>query len=178
MKDQNKKWLQEYQEFIGSDQQPVPAEQTSAVLKNAGNLLNPNALKVFFKILGIHLITGSLSLAVCHQFGLNPFNTGYSLADWFMSVGGHHFCMLGCGLTFVSLSLLLSGYFLTLEEIAALKRTDMLQNLSLGLISLGIFISFGAEMALGIASLWLLGALIGGFIATTAIWKLKKWSLQ
>ncbi|AGH95944.1 hypothetical protein [Pseudobdellovibrio exovorus] len=174
MTDHSDKWLQDYQDFLDAEQTPVPPDQTTAVFSKINPLLKPNALFVFSKILGVHLVTGFLSLAVCHQFGLNPFQTQYSLADWFMKVGGHHFCMLGCGLTFVSISLLFSGYFLTLEEIKALKRTELLQNLTLGLISIGIFLSFGVEMALSIGALWLLGALLGGFIATTLVWKFKK----
>lgn len=174
MTDHSDKWLHDYQEFLDEENTSVPQEQTTAVFNKIAPLIKPSAISVFSKILGVHLVTGFLSLAVCHQFGLNPFQTQYSLADWFMKVGGHHLCMLGCGLTFVSISLLFSGYFLTLEEIKALKRTELLQNLTLGLISIGIFLSFGVEMALGIGALWLLGALIGGFLATTVVWKIKK----
>lgn len=177
MKKDNKEWLKDYQDFIDSDKTSIPQEVTNGVLSKIQNLLNPSAWSVFFKILGIHLVTGLVSLSFCHQFGLNPFNTKYSLADWFMSVGGHHFCMLGCGVLFVGGGILAAGYFLTVEEIKALKRTEFLQNLSLGLISLGLFAAFGVEMILSIAGLWLLGALIGGFIATTAVYKIKGLSL-
>lgn len=173
MKNDNNEWLKDYQEFIDADKSSVPQEVTSKVYSKIHNLLNPKALIVFLKILGIHLVTGVISLSFCHQFGLNPFNTKYSLADWFMSVGGHHFCMLGCGVLFVGVGVLAAGYFLTVEEIKALKRTEFLQNLSLGVISLGLFAAFGAEMILSIAGLWLLGALVGGVAATGIAWKIK-----
>lgn len=173
MKNQNNEWLKDYQEFIDAAETSVPKEVTEGVFSRIKNLLSPSAWTVFFKILGIHLVTGVVSLSFCHQFGLNPFNTKYSLADWFMTVGGHHFCMLGCGTLFVGGGILAAGYFLTIEEIKALKRTEFLQNLSLGLISLGLFAAFGVEMILSIAGLWLLGALIGGFVATMAITKFK-----
>ena len=105
---------------------------------------------------------------------MNPFNTERSLADWFMRVGGHHVCMFACGTLFVGLSLLIAGYFLSIEEVNALKRTEHLQTLVLGVLSLGLFVGFGAEMALGIAGLWLFGGLIGGAIATQAVWRLKQ----
>ena len=173
MKNNNNEWLKDYQEFIDADKSSVPQEVTDNVYSKIHNLLNPKALTVFLKILGIHLVPGALSLSFCHQFGLNPFNTKYSLADWFMSVGGHHFCMLGCGVLFVGVGVLAAGYFLTVEEIKALKRTEFLQNLSLGVISLGLFAAFGAEMILSIAGLWLLGALVGGVAATGIAWKIK-----
>lgn len=91
-----------------------------------------------------------------------------------MEVGGHSFCMLGCGTLFVGVSLLAAGYFLTLEEVRSLKRTEFLQNLSLGLVSLGLFTAFGAQLILSVAGLWLLGGLIGGFVATEAVWRMKK----
>ncbi len=173
MKNKNNEWLKDYQEFIDAGTTTVPKEVTENVFSRIKNLLTPSAWLVFLKILTIHLITGVASLSICHQFGLNPFNTKYSLADWFMSVGGHHFCMLGCGVLFVGGGILAAGYFLTIEEIKVLKRTEFMQNLSLGLISLGLFAAFGVEMILSIAGIWLLGALIGGYVATVTVWKFR-----
>jgi hypothetical protein len=61
--------------------------------------------------------------------------------------------MIGCGITFVSVSLFAAGYFLKVEEVMALKRTEFLQSLSLGLISLWIFAVFGVELAVGMGGL-------------------------
>ena len=169
----NNEWLNDYQDFLNSDKVKVPDEVNANVLVNMQRLISPNALAVFLKLLGIHLVTGFLSLSVCHQFGFNPFNTERSLADWFMKLGGHHFCMFGCGTLFVGVSLLAAGYFFTVEEVRALRRTEFLQYLSLGLISLGLFTAFGVEFILSIAGLWLLGGLTGGFVASAAIWKVK-----
>lgn len=167
-------WLRDYEEFINSDGSVVPEDLKNKVFNKIQKLINPSAMMVFLKILGIHLGVGFLSLSVCHQFGMNPFNTERSLADLMMSMGGHHFCMFGCGVLFVSLSLFAAGYFLTIEEVNALKRTELLQALVLGVISLGLFAAFGAELAVGIAAIWLVGGLIGGFAATEAVWRLKQ----
>ena len=174
MKSQNNEWLKDYEDFLKTDVEGVPQEVSAAVFSKIQKLISPSALVVFLKVLGLHIITGFLSLSICHQFGLNPFNTERSLADWFMEVGGHSFCMLGCGTLFVGVSLLAAGYFLTLEEVRSLKRTEFLQNLSLGLVSLGLFTAFGAQLILSVAGLWLLGGLIGGFVATEAVWRMKK----
>lgn len=171
---QNNEWLQEYAEFVKFDGAEIPAELNGRVISRVLKLINPNPLGVFFKILGVHLAVGLLSMSVCHQFGMNPFNTEVSLADWMMQVGGYQFCMIGCGVTFVSLSVLAAGYFLTLEEVNALKRTEFLQTLVLGMISLGLFAAFGAHLAIGVAGLWLLGAIVGGFAATQTVWRLKR----
>ena len=176
MKNQlDQEWLKDYEDFVGTNNSAeVPKEIKDQVFNKILKLINPNPLVVFFKILGIHSAVGFLSLSVCHQFGMNPFNTETSLADWMMSVGGHHLCMIGCGILFVGISLLSAGYFLTVEEVKVLKKTEFLQSLTLGVVSLGLFAAFGAEFAMSIAGLWLFGGLIGGFVATEAVWKFKQ----
>lgn len=169
----NNEWIYNYQEFINGNEH-APTELNNKVYDEIKSLLNPNSFVVFSKVLGIHFAVGFLSLSVCHQFGINPFNTKRSLADWMMDIGGHHFCMVGCGVLFLGLSILAAGIFLTIEEVNALKRTQYLQTLVLGLISLGIFVSFGAEFAFGIAMLWLIGGLAGGVAATQTILRVKR----
>ncbi len=166
-------WLNEYEDFLNAENAEIPLQIKNQVFNKIQKLMVSNALIVFFKILGIHMGVGFLSLSVCHQFGMNPFDTEKSLADWMMSVGGHHFCMFGCGVLFVSVSLFAAGCFLTMEEVNALKRTEFLQTLSLGIISLGSFAFFGVDFAISIALIWLMGSLVGGFVATEAVWKLK-----
>jgi hypothetical protein len=168
-----KEWMKEYSDFLNADNVRVPEELNEKVLGQIQTLLNPSAWLVFSKILGIHLVVGFFSLGVCHQFGMNPFSTTRSLSDLFMEMWGHSVCMIGCGVIFVGFSILAAGYFLTHEEVRVLKRTEFIQTLSLGLISLALFAMFGAELALTFAGLWLLGALMGGYLATEAAWKLK-----
>lgn len=176
MKNQfNNEWLRDYEEFVNGDGPAVvPAELKERVFKKVQTLVNPSPVLVFLKLMVIHLGVGFLSLSICHQFGINPFNTEYSLADWFMEVGGYYTCMIGCGVSFVSISLFAAGYFLTIEEVNALRRTEFLQSLVLGLISLGIFVVFGTELVLSVALLWLMGSLIGGLFASEAVWRLKR----
>lgn len=165
--------LNDYQDFLNQEAPAVPIVIKDQVYTQIQKLIHPKAIMVFFKILALHVGVGFLSLSVCHQFGINPFNTEKSLADLMMRYGGHNFCMVGCGILFVSLSILASGLFLTVEEVNALKRTEFLQTISLGIISLGLFAVVGTELALSLAGLWLLGSLIGGFVATETIWRLK-----
>ncbi len=169
----NNEWLNDYEDFLKFEVSSVPQDVTNKVYSKIKMLLNPNASKVFFKILGFHLITGFLSLSVCHQFGMNPFNTEYSLADWFMKHGGYYGCMIGCGVSFVSLGLFTAGLFLSIEEVNALRRTQIRQNLVLGFISLVFFVVFGAELAIGMVSLWMFGSLVGGLVAIEVVALLK-----
>jgi len=177
MSEENRQWLTEYEAFLKADSVEVPKETTKRVFSVMNSLLNPSALFVFFKILGIHIGVGLLSLSVCHQFGMNPFGTQMSLDRWFMAMWGHNTCMIVCGVLFTGLSFLSAGLFLSIEEVRALRRTEFLQAFALGSVSLAIFAFFGAPLAAAFAGLWLLGALIGGFLATEAVWKLKRVSI-
>ena len=163
----------DYDDFLQTEAAPVPDHVKEKTLSTINNWLNPNSSLIFMKILGIYSIFGFLSLSVCHQFGMNPFQTNWSLDQLVMSFGGHQVCMLMCGILFVGLSLLVAGYFLTREEIIVLRRHQILQILSLGLISLGLFSAFGAELLLSIGIIWLVGGLIGGLVAMMALWRLK-----
>jgi hypothetical protein len=168
-----KEWMKDYSEFLNADEARVPRELNQRVLTNIKSLLNPSAWLVLAKLLGIHFVVGFLSLGICHQFGVNPFGTTRSLSDWFMEMWGHSVCMIGCGVIFVSFSILAAGYFLSVEEIRALKRTEFLQTLALGTFSLAIFAVFGTELALSLAGLWLVGAVLGGVLATEATFRIK-----
>lgn len=174
MKNQNQEWLKDYSEFINAEEAVVPTDVSNAVMFKVRKLLYPSVMMVFSKILGIHVITGFLSLAVCNQFGLNPFNTSRSLSDVFMNMGGHGFCMFACGTLFISVSIFFAGFFLTIEETKALRKTEFLQTLALGLISIGLFMAVGAQVVLTFGGLWLLGGLIGGFAATEILWQVKR----
>lgn len=164
--------LQEYEDFL-SGSTPVPHDVNERILTRLKKLINPNPWLVFSKLLGFQALIGFLSLSVCHQFGINPFNTANFLSNWMMSFGGHGFCMVGCGVFFVGLNLTLAGYFMTFEEVGVIKKNEFVQVFSLGVISLMLFALFGAELVLTFAGLWLLGALIGGFVATETVFRFK-----
>ncbi len=163
----------DYEDFIAAETFQVPDKLNEKTLGTASRLLNPKSEIIFLKVLGIYLTIGFFSLSVCHQFGVNPFQTERSLDHWLMSFGGHQVCMLICGILFVGSSLLVSGYFLTLEEIIVLRRHQFLHILTLGLLSLGLFTAFGAEFILSIGIIWLVGGIIGGVGAVTTMWRLK-----
>lgn len=169
-------WQKDFEDFtnFAPTEASVPEALTQNIFSKVHHLLFPSAQTIFTKIFAAHLLIGSLSLSICHQFGLNPFHTEVSLADWFMRMGGHNFCMIACGILFLSLSLLASGILLTTEEIRVLRRTQWLQVSALAIVSLGSFAAIGAELTLGIAGFWLLGSLVGGLFVTEGMWRLTR----
>lgn len=159
-----KEWLDEFKEFIQTAGAPVPRDVSENILNRVRADLNPSAWVVFAKLLGIHLVVGTLSLAICSQFGLNPFGTSFSLSEYFMTFG-HSTCMVFCGVLFIGLTILLGRLLLQREELFVLSRSAPLQVFGLSVLSLAAFIGFGAEVVLGIGILWFIGAMVGGVMA-------------
>jgi hypothetical protein len=160
-----KEWLKEFDEFISAEKIEAPTDISNKILTNTKNAMNPSSLLVFLKLLGIHSVFGTLSLAICNQFGLNPFNTQLSLSDYFMTFG-HSFCMLLCGVIFVSSSIVGAWVILNRDEFSVLKKNYLIQVCSLSFLSLATFMALGAHVTLSLALLWFVGALVGGAIPT------------
>lgn len=105
---------------------------------------------------------------------MNPFNTRYSLADFFMKTAGHNVCMVGCGIIFVSLTYILANIFLTLEELESIRKYEWLQIGIPSMVSLAGFYFLGAELVGTFVALWFLGALIGGLPSIEASFRLRR----
>jgi len=156
-----KEWLEDFREFVRSEGTPVPRGISDSILAQVRQDLNPSAWLVFAKLFGVHVLVGTLSLAICNQFGITPFQTGFSLSDYFMKFG-HSTCMFLCGVLFLSLSLLICRSIVFPEELRVLRKNVWLQVFGLSMISLGIFAALGAQITLAIGVLWLAGAMLGG----------------
>jgi len=155
-----KEWAKSFKDFV-ENETPVPENISRNILNKIHKALNPSPWSVFAKLLGIHSVVGTLSLSICNQFGVNPFNSSLSLSDYFMKVG-HSTCMVLCGFLFISLSVLAAWTLLTSEEFVVIKKNAFIQIFSLSLLSLIAFVGFGAEVFFGIGVLWVLGAMLGG----------------
>lgn len=154
-------WIEDFQEFVQSEGTPVPENISKAIFDRVHRDLNPSAWLLFAKLLGVHSVVGTLSLAICNQFGINPFQTNFSLSDYFMKFG-HSTCMLLCGVLFVGSSILLSRMLIRPEEIRVLRKNAWLEVFGLSMISLGVFAALGAEITLAVGILWFVGAMLGG----------------
>lgn len=158
-------WLSDFNDFMDSANNQPPEKLSLKILQRTQKLLNPSPWIVFIKLMGIHVVFGTLSLAICNQFDMNPFNTHLSLSEYFMSFG-HSMCMTFCGFIFVTFSLLAAWTLLTRDEFYVIKKNYFIQAFSLSFLSLATFVALGAHVSLSIAILWTLGALIGGFLPT------------
>jgi hypothetical protein len=170
--EQKNEWLTELTEFskVKVDFVAVPPALQVSLRKR----LFPNPGLVFSKVLAVHALVGYFSLAICDQFGLNPFQTQQTLTLWFMKIAGHNFCMLLCGTFFMMTTYILSNLVLSLEEIEAIKRHEWLQTGIMGLISLTAFYFFGAELVGAFVLMWILGAFIGGYFSIELSFRLRR----
>ncbi|OGQ22977.1 MAG: hypothetical protein A3I05_06050 [Deltaproteobacteria bacterium RIFCSPLOWO2_02_FULL_44_10] len=170
---ENKKiWQREFKEFLEIDVSRF--NPPKAFFTKLERRLFPHPWMVFSKVAFVHVIFGLLSLSVCNQFGLNPFDTNFSLSDWFMKIGGHGLCMSLCGILFMASTYLFSNLFLTLEELESIQRHKWLQTGVFGLVSLAAFYFFGAQLVGAFTLLWLLGALIGGVLSLELSYRLRQ----
>lgn len=156
-----KEWMEDFMEFTACEDIAVPEELSNRILMKIKNDLNPSAWLVFAKMVGIQAIVGTLSLGVCNQFGMNPFNTEISLMNYFMKYG-HTVCMTLCGFLFIGLGVTFALMFLNKDEIRAFKKNSLIQVFCLSVFSLVGFLTFGADIVLSFGLMWLLGGLLGG----------------
>lgn len=170
-KDKND-WFHDFNEFSSVDSDKVQVSE--AAYRRIKNRLFPHPGMVFGKVVLIHTVVGSLSFAACHQFGLNPFRTQTSLMDLFMRIGGHSFCMIFCGIFFMSITYLLANLFLNLEELETIKRHKLRQTGIMGMVSLVAFHFFGAQLVATFAFLWIVGALIGGLVSIEGSYRVRR----
>ncbi len=163
-----KEWLDEFKEFVETKAEKVPDELSQRILARVRKDLNPSAWLVFSKLLSIHAVVGTLSLAVCDQFGMSPFNLNFSLSEYFMKFG-HSACMVFCGFLFLGLTGFFAWTFLKPEEFVVLKKNVIIQVFLLAVLSAVAFMAFGAQLVLSAVLFWMIGALIGGFTTVTAL---------
>jgi len=156
-----KEWLEDFQDFVRSEGMAAPESASKAILTKVHADLNPSPWSVFAKLFGIHAVVGTLSLAICNQFGISPFQTGFSLSDYFIKFGDSA-CMFLCGVLFMGLSMGMGLFLLRPEDLKVLRKNAFLEVFGLSSISLGVFMAFGAEIALTVGILWLMGGMIAG----------------
>lgn len=162
-----KEWIEDFRDFVSSNEVEVPETLSKRVLQYVHRALHPSPTLIFAKLLGIHAVVGTLSLALCDQFGMSPFNSGISLSEYFMRFG-HSACMFLCGFLFLSLTVLFVALLFRPEEFKAFKRNVWLQVPSLAFLSIAVFFGLGTGMVFSIAVLWFVGAVLGGVLSVFA----------
>ena len=84
----------EYQDFLNAGVNP-PQELSRSIFNIVHRDLNPSPIKIFIKVLLIHVAMGGLSIFGCPQFGITP--TGDMAVMKFLERFGNTVCAIGCG---------------------------------------------------------------------------------
>jgi hypothetical protein len=161
-------WVNEFSEFISSDPHHPPSSVEASLLKTVKRDLHPLARYVFAKLALIHLFVGTSTLLICPQFNVHLL-PGMGLMTVFEKFGQIG-CTIACGALFLSGSFLLASLVLRPEEVRAIRRTRFAQLLGISIISIGIFLLFGASAVMVGALAWLLGSLSGGLASLELGW--------
>jgi hypothetical protein len=175
MKPSERQWLEDYHDFLNTEEVPVPPELSHRVLTLIKRRMLPSVSQIFIKLLILHIPIGILSLFVCDQFGMSPFDSNISLYHYFMYFG-HSVCMFLCGSFFIGGSILISSFILKPHEVRALRNKSYIQSFLLAGISYGGFLLFGAEITLSIALVWILGAILGGILSSEVVFRFRLYS--
>lgn len=163
--------LEEFQEFLADHNESTKAPP--AIVKKIQARIFPSLQVVAIKLGFIHLFVGFASLAICDQFGLNPFGTEQFLTTWWMNLTNHEICMILCGFFFVTATYALSNFVLSLEEISLLSDYKWITTGALGVASLASFHLAGGELLFTFALFWAAGAQIFGGLALGAMASLR-----
>jgi len=155
-------WSEEYQHFMQGEEIYPPQHVYESVRNLVHRDLCPSYSTIFAKISLLHITVGSLSLLLCSQFGMGK---GLTLVHYFMR-WGDLVCMMACGSLFLGLTTGVAGMILSQTELRRIRQTGYSMIAVLGLASLLVFLSFGAEIAVNYALAWLFGALLTGVIGT------------
>lgn len=86
--------------------------------------LNPDLKRVFLESLGLHAVSGAVTLLFCPQFGIGPLGGGRGLMGFIESYG-HAVCGLFCGAFFMSLTAFLAPFWLSSPVRTALSRNAL-----------------------------------------------------
>lgn len=167
---------QEFREFMAQDRITVPKALTETVLNMIHSELNPSGASVFSKMLGIHLLVGFATLAMCPQFGIS-LTSSTGLMQYLMRFG-ESVCMLGCGTLFVGLSSFVASLALRPEEVNVLRRNRVLQVSLLATLSLGAFVALGGNVEPSMGMVWSLGAIVGGSALLQLGWSIRRAAIR
>lgn len=171
---ENKKlsWERDFTEFLAIKPAQIPNEISQQVIDQIHLELHPSAFTVFGKILIIQFAVGLVTLLFCPQFGVS-LTSNNGIMTYLMKYG-ESVCMLGCGAVFTALSFFVASFALKPEEVRTLKQHEVLQLVSLAVLSLGAFIYIGDEIVLTLGLIWLFGAVIGGVVTLETGWALRQ----
>ncbi len=165
----------EFDEFINTPTQDVPAHLSRRILARVSRDLNPSPSQVFAKLVSIVFLVGLMNLTLCPQFGIGPVRHT-NLMHFFMNFGEYG-CRVACGVFFLGSALLLASFLLKPEDIHVIRKSRLLFISAVSAGSLIAFVALGGDVYFEAAAFWLLGSVIGGLLSIEIGWSVRRWAL-
>ncbi len=168
----NKNPLSDFIDFLKTSPKTPPDALREDLFAFVKEELHPNSVKVFFKILVVHLFSGAVTLSFCPQLGWSPYSQSMGIMEYFMAFGSVG-CALACGSVFLGMSMAVAAFLLKREEVRVVQE-HKLGNISiLAAISYGALMLVGGESELLYSVFWVIGGIAGGYLSLTFLPLLK-----
>ena len=154
----------EYRDFLDSESLNPPEILSQNILNAVRGELNPSKGKVLFKMLLGQTVGAVMTLFICPQFHMGFLSDEY-VFHFFHRTFGDFGCMMACGMLFMGTGALVASVILKKNEFRALGSYRNLYYPAVSLVGLSVFFFLGAKIYLTFASGWLLGGMLGSFLA-------------
>lgn len=133
----------EFNEFMNSSPQEVPAHLSRKIISEVELMLNPSRTQVFSKLFTIVMVVGLMNLTLCPQFGIGLIRHS-GLMHFFMSFGEYG-CKIACGLFFLGSGVFIASLLLKPEDIRVIRSSRLLFMSSISAISLVAFVAMATK---------------------------------
>ncbi|MEZ4750402.1 MAG: hypothetical protein R3B54_07180 [Bdellovibrionota bacterium] len=161
----------EFREFMNKGRSPTPSILYEKVRLEISACLTPSLVVVISKFIAIYTLSGIVVLAICPQFGFSlSAETGIL---GFFRLFGMYSCMALCGALFLGTGTTVASLVLLPEELRRIRSSTLLYFAGFGVIALAVFWAAGAEIAIGIGLVWLIGSILGESIAFESVCRLR-----
>ncbi len=151
---------QEFLNFLNSDYSGPLRDVDDSVLSEIKKLLDPPFSLLLLKLALIHAFMGLATMLFCPQFQLS-LTANDEIYHFFHRTFGYYGCLAVCGLLFLGSGSLVSSFLLSRDEVLKINRKSFLFFPLICLISLLVFIGFGAEAFIDTMAAWSLGGVFG-----------------
>jgi len=151
-----KKWRSEFEEFQNTDHSSLPKPELSMhICETVKRELSPGFSKVLSQLILIQIVAGSMTLAICPQFGIGPIGGGNGIVSYIEHFGPL-VCGAFCGSFFLFFAAIVAGLFLTRPESLMTRESAQHHSPDLSFITM-----------------WLIAGILMGSAAFTLTSKLK-----
>lgn len=168
--DTEKQSLKEFCDFVEATPMTPSTKTKLRIMQRVEAELCPPQWLIFGKLFFIEAVTGVATLFICPQFDLGFGGHNELLHTLHEALNTFSFYLI-CGLIFVVLGAVISGIFLSRDEIRVINKSKYIYYLIYACTAYFIFTLFGAEVLMISLTAWILGSFMGNTIGfSLATW--------